>query len=79
MSHELIYLGPGPADERLAQTTQADFARRNKAECLAYLQAIRRVCGDPPAGAALRIQAGARLVARGHSPAATRSDARSVS
>ncbi len=56
MSHEVIYLGPGPADERLAQTVEPDFERRNKAECLAYAQAIRRVCGDPPPGATLRIQ-----------------------
>ncbi len=56
MSTELIYLGPGPADEDLAQTTQVNFARRNTLECLAYMLAIRRVCGEPPEGADLRIQ-----------------------
>jgi hypothetical protein len=56
MNKELIYLGPGPAEEDLAQTVERDFARRNTLEVLAYMLAIRRVCGEPPEGADLRIQ-----------------------
>jgi aminoglycoside phosphotransferase (APT) family kinase protein len=57
VSKELIYLGPAPADETCAQTQDRDFERRSTAECLAYIQAIKRVCGEPPEGATLRIQA----------------------
>lgn len=53
----VFYLGPCPAEEDAAQSTDPDFHARNKAECLAYITAIKRVCGEPPEGATLRIKA----------------------
>lgn len=55
MRYESIGLGPAPAEEDCASTLDPDFAQANRAECLAYIQAIKRVCGNPPPGARLRI------------------------
>src|ERR1700722_13336121 len=52
---ERIGLGPAPAEEECASTLEPDFASRNKAECIAYITAIKRVCGEPPPGACLTI------------------------
>ncbi len=53
---DIFYLGPAPAEEECAQTVDNDFAARNKAECLQYITAIKRVCGEPPEEATLRIK-----------------------
>ena len=52
----VFYLGPCPAEEEAAQSTAPDFNERNKAECLAYIAAIKKVCGEPPEGARLRVK-----------------------
>jgi len=56
LGKDIIYLGPCPADEEAAQSVDADFAARNKAECLLYIQAIKRKLGEPPDGAVLKIK-----------------------
>ncbi len=56
MHDGLIYFDSCPAEEEATSTLDPDFARKNKAECLAYIRAIKRVCGIPPEGAALRIK-----------------------
>jgi hypothetical protein len=53
---ETYWLGPCPSDEEPASTLDTDFHERNKAECRAFIQAIKRVCGEPPEGAVLRIK-----------------------
>lgn len=53
---ETYWLGPCPADERAAQSTDADFDDKNRAECRAFIAAIVIVCGEPPPGAALRVK-----------------------
>lgn len=57
VSKEIMWLGSAPAEESCAQLGEADYARNAKAECLAYIQAIKRVCGEPPEGADLRVRA----------------------
>lgn len=54
--HDIYWLGSAPAEENCAQTTDPDFATRNKAECLAYIKAIRRVIGPEPEGARLAVK-----------------------
>jgi hypothetical protein len=54
---DVIYLGPTPANEDCAQVGQPDYPEASKAECLAYIKAIKRVCGEPPEGAVLRVKA----------------------
>lgn len=56
MTKDLIWLGPCPGDETPASTLDDDFAAANRAECLQFIKAIKRVCGEPPEGAALRIK-----------------------
>ncbi len=53
---DLVYLGPAPADERCAQAGSDDYADRALRECRAYIEAIRKVCGSEPEGAALRVR-----------------------
>lgn len=56
MHDGIIYLDSCPVEEEAAQTIDPDFARKNKAECLAFIQAIKRVCGQPPEGVSIRIK-----------------------
>lgn len=53
---EKYHLGPAPADEACAQVGAEDYERRAKAECYAYIAAIKIVCGDPPPGAKLTVE-----------------------
>ncbi|SRR6266851_5600143 len=57
MQKELVYLGPAPAEEACAQVGQLDYPEASRVECRAYIQAIMRVCGEPPEGAVLKIKA----------------------
>lgn len=50
---ETIDIGPGPCDEQCAQIGAPDFAERNRAECRAFINQIRRVMGEPPEGVSL--------------------------
>jgi DUF1365 family protein len=54
--HDIIWLGSGPAEEDVAQVGDPDYARNAKAECKAYIEAIRKVCGREPEGARLTIK-----------------------
>jgi len=53
---EIAWLGPAPAEEECAQLGSPDYEDRAKKECLAYIEAIRHVCGPEPEGARLRIK-----------------------
>lgn len=54
---DVFYLGPVPADEDCSQVGQPDYPEESKAECRSYITAIKRVCGEPPEGAVLRVKA----------------------
>lgn len=49
-----IDIGPVPHEENAAQTTDPDFAKKNRAECAAFKSQIVRAYGEPPAGCTLR-------------------------
>lgn len=51
-----VYLGPAPSDEECVQVGSSDYEKRAKEECRAYIAAIRAVCGEPPAGARLKVE-----------------------
>src|SRR4051812_31283780 len=53
---DVLYLGSAPANEECAQVGQPDYPEASRAECRAYITAIKRICGDPPEGALLRIK-----------------------
>jgi hypothetical protein len=55
MQKDVVYLGSAPAEEPCAQVGEPDYPEASKAECRAFIQAIKRVCGEPPEGAVLRI------------------------
>ena len=55
MWQELIYLGPAPAHEPCVSVGDPDYATKALAECRAYIEAIRKVVGEEPDGAALRV------------------------
>ena len=50
-----ISLGPAPAEEDPVQLGEADYASRAQRECRRYIDAIRKVCGEEPEGAQLRM------------------------
>jgi hypothetical protein len=56
MTDDIIWIGPAPANEDCAQVGDLDYARNAKAECRAFIEAIRKVCGRDPQG--LRARAG---------------------
>jgi hypothetical protein len=51
----LVYIGTTPSDEVCAQTgaKHYDWARYQRLECRAYIQALKRVFGEPPEGCKL--------------------------
>jgi hypothetical protein len=56
MQKDVVYLGCAPAEEECAQVGSPDYEDRAKRECLAYIEAIRAVCGPEPEGAKLKIK-----------------------
>lgn len=56
MQRDIVYLGSTPAEEECAQIGQPDYPEASKAECRAFITAIKRVCGEPPEGAVLRVK-----------------------
>ena len=50
-----LSLGPAPAEEDPVQLGEADYASRAQRECRRYIEAIRKVCGEEPEGAQLRM------------------------
>ena len=57
MTQDLVYIGPAPAEEECAQTTDPDYSRKAKVECRAYIEAIRKMVGREPEGARLSVRA----------------------
>jgi hypothetical protein len=53
----IVYIGTTPAEEHCAQTGSKsyDWAKAQRLECRAYMQALKRVYGEPPEGAKLFI------------------------
>ena len=56
MNEQVYWLGPAPANESCVQVGADDYARDAKAECRAYIEAIRAVCGREPEGARLVVK-----------------------
>ena len=56
MHEDVIYLGSTPSNEDCAQVGSPDYPERSRAECRAFITAIKRVCGEPPEGARLTIK-----------------------
>ncbi len=52
-----VYLGPAPAEEECVQLGSDDYDRRARKECREYIAAIIAVCGEPPEGARLKVEA----------------------
>ena len=50
-----IEIGPTPSDETCAQVGSNRYSKVYRAECRAFINQIRRVCGPEPEGAALVI------------------------
>lgn len=50
-----LEIGPTPAEESCAQLGSDRYDRVWRAECNAYRNQLRRVCGEEPDGATLRI------------------------
>ena len=50
-------LGPTPCDEDCAQTTDADFAEKNRAECKRYKEQLERLFPDLPEGCYFKVKA----------------------
>ena len=53
---DYVYLRPAPAEENCVQVGEPNYLERALAECLRYIDLIRRVCGPEPPGARLRIK-----------------------
>lgn len=51
-----MYIGEGPWDEDVAQVGQEDYHRKGRKECRAFVNQIKRVCGEPPPGTRLFIK-----------------------
>ena len=56
MHDDILYLGPVPAEENCTEIGDPDYSRKAKAECQAYIEAIRKVCGREPEGARLSVK-----------------------
>lgn len=56
MTQDVYWLGPSPAEEDAVQVGAPDYTRDARAECQAYIEAIRKICGREPEGAKLTIK-----------------------
>lgn len=56
MNEDIIWIGPCPSHEDCSQVGSPDYARNAKIECRAYIDAIRKVCGQEPEGTRLTIK-----------------------
>ncbi len=55
LNRDVIWLGPVPAEEECAQVGEPSYRSRATAECLQFIKAIKRKCGEPPDGAELKM------------------------
>jgi hypothetical protein len=54
---DILYCGPVPCEEDTAQTGKTDdWAKYQRIECEAYIQALRNAFGPEPEGARLRVK-----------------------
>lgn len=53
---DFMNIGCVPVDEECAQLGQKDYHERAKRECIVLINQLRRIHGDPPEGAHLRIK-----------------------
>lgn len=53
---EYVSIGPAPYEEQCIQVGDPDYRKRAMTECLHFVKAIRRVCGEPPEGASLGVK-----------------------
>jgi hypothetical protein len=52
-----LFLSPTPIGEDCAQLGAADYSTKSSKECRAFINQLKRVFGEPPSGANLRIKA----------------------
>jgi hypothetical protein len=52
---ESIGLGAAPAEEDCVPIGHPDYQRLARLECMAFIRAIKRVCGEPPANARFKV------------------------
>lgn len=55
MDDEVLYVGPCPAEEEAVQIGEPDYPQRAKAQCRAFIDAIRKTLGSEPEGATLSV------------------------
>ncbi len=53
---DFINIGPAPCDEKCAQVGEDTFPEQSRKECRAFMGQLKRVFGEPPEGAELRIK-----------------------
>jgi len=56
MSLDELTLAPTPVYEDCAQVGTPDYTERAKAECQAFIGQLKRVFGEPPEGARLKVK-----------------------
>ena len=56
MAIDYMYIGESPCDEPCAQLGKPGYIERARAECAAFIEAIRRKLGEEPAGAHLSVK-----------------------
>lgn len=56
MTTEVLNLSCVPGDEPCAQVGKPDYEERSVKECQAYIRQLKRVLGDPPDGARLKLR-----------------------
>ena len=54
--NDIYWIGSAPAEEHYASVGDPDYARDARAECAAFIKAIRIVCGPEPEGARLTVK-----------------------
>ena len=56
MTKEMLNLSCSPSDEPCAQINDPEYQAKAIKECQAYIRQLRRVMGEPPAGARLKLR-----------------------
>lgn len=53
---DYVSVGPAPYEENCAQVGQPDYPERSRIECRVFANQLRRVLGEPPAGARIGVK-----------------------
>ena len=56
MSRYYLDIGSSPSDEDCVQVGTDDYARRARIECIAFIEALIKKHGEPPANTTLRVK-----------------------